>query len=332
MVVINHKLCVFHKMSDNAQAKRWCFTKHLGDANYEAKKEEFIDLVQKCPRVLYSVMQLERAPTTGAIHFQGYLALHDRLRLSQLRALFPGCHWTQAKGSTKQNRTYCTKEESRIDGPWEHGDADSNDGQGHRTDISEACKFLIEEKKTLHDLAMTHSAIFVKYHGGFKALDQQANGLALQRDRVEVNVFYGRAGCGKTHWALSQSPKETTFILDDLTGKWWDGLTAQTTHLILDEFEGQMPFTLLKRVLDKYPIRVPVKGSTLPLNVTTIWITSNLSPEEWYPDQMQTEVLKDSLFRRFTNIFRLTRSEQTLPAGFVEWTPASEIASGQSVD
>jgi len=40
----------------------------------------------------------------------------------------------------------------------------------------------------------------------------------------------------------------------------------------------------LLRWFDRYPVIVEVKGSSVVLNAKKIWITSNLSVEQWYPD------------------------------------------------
>ena len=43
-------------------------------------------------------------------------------------------HLEQARATRAKARDYCRKEDTRIDGPWEHGDFDAG-GQGKRNDI-----------------------------------------------------------------------------------------------------------------------------------------------------------------------------------------------------
>jgi len=38
------------------------------------------------------------------------------------------------------------------------------------------------------------------------------------------------------------------------------------------------------RWLDRYPVRVEIKGSSRPLCARKIWITSNIHPRQWYPE------------------------------------------------
>lgn len=50
------------------------------------------------------------------------------------------------------------------------------------------------------------------------------------------------------------------------------------------------------RWLDRYPVLVEVKGSTVCFKARVIWMTSNLHPRDWYPD-LDPETLS-ALMRR----------------------------------
>lgn len=51
----------------------------------------------------------------------------------------------------------------------------------------------------------------------------------------------------------------------------------------MDEYRGGIDISHLLRWFDRYPVLVEIKGSSVPLVATTIWITSNIWPAEWYP-------------------------------------------------
>jgi len=112
-----------------------------------------------------------------------------------------------------------------------------------------------------------------------------------------VNVFFGRTGTGKSRRAWEEAgvlayPK-------DPRSKWWDGYKGEEA-VVIDEFRGTLDVSHLLRWLDRYPVRVECKGSSVPLQATKIWITSNLAPGDWYPElDVQT---KEALLRRFNNI------------------------------
>lgn len=81
--------------------------------------------------------------------------------------------------------------------------------------------------------------------------------------------------------------------------KFWDGYQSEA-NVVMDEFRGGIDISHLLRWLDRYPVRVEIKGSSRPLLATTIWITSNLDPRRWYPE-IDQETL-DALLRRLNII------------------------------
>jgi hypothetical protein len=56
------------------------------------------------------------------------------------------------------------------------------------------------------------------------------------------------------------------------------------------------------RWLDRYPVRVEIKGSSRPLMAQNIWITSNLDPRCWYPD-LDNDTLNAMLRRMSVEYF-----------------------------
>lgn len=52
--------------------------------------------------------------------------------------------------------------------------------------------------------------------------------------------------------------------------------------VIIDEFSGQWNIDYALLVLDRYPLQVEIKGSTISLAAKLFIITSNIPPAEWY--------------------------------------------------
>lgn len=72
------------------------------------------------------VYQIEKAPTTGMRHAQGYVELNSQRSFRQVKEWFrrngyDGTHIEAARGTCKQNYDYCTKMDTREDGPYEGG-------------------------------------------------------------------------------------------------------------------------------------------------------------------------------------------------------------------
>lgn len=114
--------------------------------------------------------------------------------------------------------------------------------------------------------------------------------VAVQR---EVKVYWGRTGAGKSRRAW----EEATFDAypKDPRSKFWDGYRGQD-RVVIDEFRGGIDISHMLRWLDRYPVVVEVKGSSVVLKATNIWITSNIHPNDWYPTLDQET--KNALLRR----------------------------------
>lgn len=94
-------------------------------------------------------------------------------------------------------------------------------------------------------------------------------------------VFWGATGTGKSRRAWEEA-SFSAYAKDPRT-KFWDGYENQA-NVVLDEFRGGIDIAHLLRWLDRYPVRVEIKGASKPLNASLFWITSNLDPVDWYPE------------------------------------------------
>lgn len=107
-------LKLFFSAQAEKPARDWCFTIF----NQDWKHDIFND-----GRVKYAVVQLEKAPDTGKLHFQGYMQLPKPMRIPGAKRLLEcdSAHLEPRKGTREQAADYCKKPESRVDGPWEYG-------------------------------------------------------------------------------------------------------------------------------------------------------------------------------------------------------------------
>jgi len=107
------------------------------------------------------------------------------------------------------------------------------------------------------------------------------------------HVYWGRTGTGKSRRAWEDGGMES-YPKDPRT-KFWDGYSGQK-HVIVDEFRGGIDIAHVLRWLDRYPVRVEIKGSSVPLCAERFWFTSNTHPSEWWPDLDRATL--DAFFRR----------------------------------
>lgn len=87
------------------RTRRWVFTTN----NPKGEMNEFIENLTKSVATRYLVVGRELAPTTGTLHWQGFVEFENAATFNQVKQRIEGAHIEPAKGSNSQNRDYCTK-------------------------------------------------------------------------------------------------------------------------------------------------------------------------------------------------------------------------------
>lgn len=262
--------------------KQWVFTLHM-------QEEAPLPDLWNPGEMTFLKFQLEKAPSTGALHLQGVVALKDRKRMAQVKALLgEAAHVEQAK-AWKEAVAYAGKEETRVDGPWQWGKLE---GMGTRTDLEVLAKKVMAGE-TMRDIAVSDPVGFCRYGKGLQLL--KTTTVKPQPIERRCALFWGTTGTGKTRLAFETFPNLYTVF--NLKNPWFDGYGGEK-QVLLDEcgMDGMMHIDILKRLLDRYPMMVPVKGSAVAWEAETVILTSNMPIEEWYPLARKDDM--DALKRR----------------------------------
>jgi len=247
-----------------SRSTRWVFTIN----NYDVAEQWKAPLDQG---VRLLVWQAERG-AQGVPHLQGYIAFHNARSLAGAkRFLGPRAHVEPARGTEDQCVAYCTKAETREDGPWTLG---RRAEQGARTELREAAATVVERG----DLSGVAPELLVKYPSGFAKLAARQRPKGIRQ--VSVAVVWGLTGVGKTFSVFARWPSTYRPVYGN-SGIWWDGYTDEKT-ILFDEFEGQAPLTKLLQYLDPYPLQVENKGATVWAKWERIIFTANREPRDWY--------------------------------------------------
>jgi len=222
-------------------------------------------------KIAYIKGQKERGENTGYIHWQVLVVLRRKGSLSTITNIFgQSCHAELSRSSAANE--YVWKEQSRVGDQFEFGMLPFK-----RNDPSDWDR--------IWDLAKTGTIdsipanLRIQHYRTFRTIKADyAVPVAMVR---ECFVFCGRTGTGKSRRAweeagLSAYPK-------DPRTKFWDGYRDQE-HVVIDEFRGSIDISHVLRWLDRYPCLVEIKGSSTSLVAKKIWITSNVHPENWYPE------------------------------------------------
>lgn len=266
--------------------KAWCFTLN----NYTEEEEKQLLSLVEMKSVSYLIYGRE-VGAQGTPHLQGYLELPIRKSLRGVKRLLglERVHLEERRGSQEQAIIYCKKEHDFI----EKGEKMR---QGERKDL-DVIREEIKEGVSELEIAERHFGKWVVYRRSFAAYRE----LLRENDaRVvpEVVVYWGPTGTGKTRKVYEEEKAQDIWTWGG--DRWFDGYRGHPVALF-DDFRGELKFGMLLRVLDRYPIRVPVKSNFTMFNPRRIYITSNVEPGEWY-------VMGESvapLLRRLTTVVHM---------------------------
>lgn len=239
------------------------------------------------PGCCYCKGQLEEGEG-GFKHWQVVIYFERKKSLHQCRELFGPYHFELTRSAAAES--YVWKEETRIEGT----------------------QFELGVKPLRRNVKSDWDAIWAAASEG-RMLDIPADVrvrsyFALRAIRAEFMVpvgqertaviYWGRSGTGKSRRAWREAG-DNAYPKDPRT-KFWDGYQNQE-NVVIDEFRGDISISHMLRWLDRYPVRVEIKGSSVPLCARRIWFTSNVHPAVWWPE-LDAATL-EAFYRRVEIVF-----------------------------
>lgn len=237
-----------------------------------------------CPDELHYLRGQHEIGEGGFSHWQILVAFKKKTRLRGVKAIFgQQCHAELARSSAAVD--YVWKEDTRVDGSqFEFGRLAFK--RNSRTDWDAVRALALAG--SFNDIP---ADVYIRYYGNVRRIfADHARPVAMVRT---CKAFIGPTGTGKSKLAWEQAGEDA--YVKNPTTKWFDGYSGQR-NVILDEFRGDINISHLLRWLDRYPVTVEIKGSSMPLAATSFWICSNLSVREWYP--LIDDATMDALMRR----------------------------------
>jgi len=219
----------------------------------------------------------------GFLHWQVLVAFRQKASLAVVRGTFGPYHAELSRSSAAND--YVWKDDTRVPGTqFELGVQPFNRNKPRDWDA-------IWDAALSGDLAAIPASVRVQSYRTIRAIGADfAKPVGMVR---ACHVFWGPTGTGKSRAAWEAAGLDA--YAKDPRSKFWCGYAGQA-HVVLDEFRGGIDIGHMLRWLDRYPVCVEVKGSSRPFCASTIWITSNLHPRDWYPDLDAATV--DALMRR----------------------------------
>lgn len=260
-------------MENTPQIRHWCFT------SYRDAWPNWIP-----DKMHYLVYQVELCPDTGRAHLQGYVEFKRSMRLGSAKKLLgdPTAHFEPRQGSRDQARAYCMKEESRQNGPWEHGDW--MQGTEKRSELQEAIE-AIKSGVPWTNIVEDFTGVAVRHYKNLKLIWNQFNIKPRNgAEQVHSIYIYGDAGVGKTRFAYWWAARCDANPYTSYIRGWWEGYLGQQWS-VYDDFDGaaHMDVGNFKKICDRYPVTVQCKGGSSEYCSAVNIFTSNLYPLDWYP-------------------------------------------------
>lgn len=291
-----------------SKAKHYCFTVFNCDADTLETH-----LLSK-HWVHAFAFQEELAPETNRHHLQGHLiCLPKQKWLTVTNWIRGACNGAGVDCSVSRDPyasiRYCLDPDKRIQGTRERilnqAVLDAVQPSGRQaTPFKSAASDLALGKRTLRQIYNDDPGLVGQHLRAFKAI--QMFPAMEPQDRLEpgelkVIVHWGATGTGKTRSVWETHPAMQVYVpLVQGSNVWFDGYVGQPV-LLLDDFDPEclsLPFLL--KLTDLYPMQLAVKGTSCWKHWKTVYITSNLPPQDWYPSAVEEH--QKALRRRLTQV------------------------------
>ncbi len=259
---------------------------------------KFFPLAKSLHRHVYIVFSLEIAPITGTPHIQGYIELDDNQGFSFLHNYFAiqkngnldKFHIEPAKAGSVKNKEYIKKDGTY----YEYGTPKING----RTDISRIKELIRENPRNTKEILQEHANNNQQLRFGM-GISQLFLEKRDKNNPPKVIWIYGKPGTGKTK--LVYDSFESICSVSD--PKWPGSRYAQQDCLLFDDFRHEdISFNLFLKIIDRYPLELALKGSSVELNSPYIVITTPYSIEKTF--QMYNENIQQ-VKRRVTREINL---------------------------
>lgn len=245
----------------------------------------------------YLVWEEERGQE-GTPHIQGYIELQERLRRTQLSNMFPlqRAYLELARGTRRDNRNYCIKEENAR----EFADEEIDPELDHQENQWDRIKRLIKNNTQFKDIREQYPETALKYESGLRhwihdvAIEQLED---VDEDLKQKNTWiYGKAGIGKSRLVRTSAGGQGLY--DKPLNKWWDGYQGEG-NVVLEDIDPPRAQILVDKIKvwgDRYKFTAEIKGGQTAISPSyKLWVTSNFSPEECFPEPQHLEAIR----RRF---------------------------------
>jgi len=265
---------------------------------FDIEKTKAVDTLKKWKSISYCIVGREICPSTQREHLQCYCEFTNQVRFSTIKKKSESLnnfHFESSKGTPMENFVYCSKDGDFVE--WGTRLPDDYKGQGSREDLRSISAEILNGKK-VDDICLENPNL---YHQYGRTLHYTEDIVLRDKYRTWMTTcewIYGKTGTGKSEYAFKNFNPKTHYVYK-LEEKFQDGYCGQEV-IIIDEFRGQIPFSVLLRMIDKHPnVTLPRKcRAPAPFLARHVIITSSIDPCECYANVCNEHDRIDQLLRR----------------------------------
>lgn len=261
-------------------------------------------------KIRYLCFSPEVCPTTKREHWQGYIYFKEQITISAIQKYYQkNYNWQfgkllPCKGTSEQNIIYCggadyIKNNKMKDKNPLFKEFGKLPAQGERKDLNDLKDDILNGKSNINDIIIDAPIVYHQYGRTLDKIQDIRNSKLFRNYECKGFWYYGKTGVGKSHIAFEGYDPSTHYLLNVNDGGFWQGYEGQKT-VIINEFRGQIPFSELLDICDKWPKTVKIKGSKgYPLLCNKVIITSSKHPKNIYINVLDDEESFEQLERRF---------------------------------
>jgi hypothetical protein len=203
-------------------------SRHFCLTIFDYEGEDFITAA-KAAKAVSAICQREKCPDTGRLHLQCYIGFRDAKTLLKVKKLFKTAHIEVAQ-SPGDAWAYCKKEETRVDGPYMHGDPPKpapfrkGDRAKHNANLLDIGA--VEAFKQ----GLIRAEDYCRVSRAIDEIRAKTRPVPKDMPTLDNHWYYGKTGTGKSRTARAAYPNH---YLKDIT-KWWCHYDGQPNVLLED--------------------------------------------------------------------------------------------------
>lgn len=258
----------------------------------------------------------------GTPHTHIYVCYKNAVHFSTMKKRFEQAHIETARGSSQENRDYIRKEGMYANSPKketnhietfeEYGEMPLDKTAKNET-VSEQVLQMIQAGSSNAEILKKHPSCFMR----LPHIERTRQTLFEEKYKntfrnVKVHYIYGETGTGKTRDIMEKYGYENVYKVTNYEHP-FDSYNGEPV-IMFDEFRSGILFSDFLQYTDGYPCRLPARYTDKIACYTEVYIISNISLREQYPNiQLEQPQSWNALVRRISSITHYIRNNGEMP-------------------